>query len=132
MDKKSQRLVRAAIEARERAYCPYSRFAVGSAVEGGSGRIYTGCNVENASYGLTICAERVAIFKAAAAGERKILAIAIVLSGKEPGSPCGACRQVIYEFGPKAKIVMANLKGRTKIQTITQILPLAFGPENLK
>lgn len=120
------------MEARERAYCPYSRFAVGSAVEGGSGRIYTGCNVENASYGLTICAERVAIFKAAAAGERKILAIAVVLSGKEPGSPCGSCRQVIYEFGPKSKVVMANLKGKYKIQTITQILPLAFGPENLK
>jgi cytidine deaminase len=123
-------LIAAATQARERAYAPYSRFAVGAAVLAG-GRIFTGCNVENASYGLTMCAERTAIFSAVAAGEQRIDAIAIVTAADTPTPPCGACRQVLREFGPHATVISATTAGHRTEHTIAQLLPDSFGPENL-
>lgn len=123
----SQELIGAAQTARERAYAPYSAFKVGAAVEASSGAIYSGCNVENASYGLTICAERVAIFKALSAGEREITTLVVV---SEPGaSPCGACRQVLAEFAPrpeKVAIIVVNGRGDEGHYTLGQLLPAHF------
>lgn len=117
--------------ARRSAYAPYSRFLVGAAVLMSSGKVYTGCNVENASYGLTCCAERTALFKAVSAGERRLKTIAVVLSAPSYGAPCGACRQVIYEFGNDAEILMGTLHGKWERRRIRDLLPLPFGPENL-
>lgn len=124
-----QNLISAAKDARNSAYCPYSKFAVGAAVLTDKGNIFTGSNVENASYGLTICAERIAIFKAVNAGERNIKAIAIVLDAPDFGAPCGACRQVIYEFGKDADVIMATVNGKYEIKKIKDLLPYAFGLE---
>jgi len=128
----SQELVEAAQAARERAYAPYSGFRVGAAVEAGSGSVYAGCNVENASYGLTICAERVAVFKAVAAGEQEITALAVV-SG--PGAtPCGACRQVLAEFTlqpEELRITVVNGRGDRRFYTLGQLLPVSFSGEEL-
>ena len=115
-------LITAAIAARLRAYAPYSQFQVGAALLAADGRIFTGCNVENLSYGLTICAERNALFAAVAAGVREFTAIAIVADTREPISPCGACRQVMAEFGDFA-IVSSNLEGRTFESTVATLLP---------
>jgi cytidine deaminase len=125
-DTNYQNLISAAKDAREGAYCPYSKFKVGAAVLTGKGNIFTGCNIENASYGLTVCAERVAIFKAVSAGERNIKAIAIVLEAPDFGAPCGACRQVIYEFGKDADVIMATVNGKYEIKKIKDLLPYAF------
>ena len=115
----------------EKAYSPYSKFRVGAAVLAGSGRIYAGCNIENASYGLCQCAERTAIFTAVAAGEREIKAVAVYTPTRQAVLPCGACRQVINEFGPQA-LVISMCDGPTRIETtLVQLLPGAFGPENL-
>lgn len=128
----NRELVGAAQAARERAYAPYSGFTVGAAVEASSGAIYTGCNVENASYGLTICAERVAAFRAVAAGEREIIALAVV-SG--PGAtPCGACRQVLAEFTSQPEevtIIVVNGQGDERRYTLGQLLPANFSGEEL-
>lgn len=128
----SRELVKAAQEVRKRAYAPYSGLTVGAAVETSSGAIYTGCNVENASYGLTICAERVAIFKAVCAGEREITALAVV---SEPGAtPCGACRQVLAEFAPQpaeVTIIVVNGQGDERRYTLSQLLPVNFSGEEL-
>lgn len=114
-----------------KAYAPYSRFPVGAAVLAGSGRIYGGANVENASYGLCLCAERTAIFAAVAAGERSIAAVAVYTPTKQPTAPCGACRQVIHEFGPKA-LVISVCKGKARLEeTLPGLLPHAFGPADL-
>jgi cytidine deaminase len=127
-----QRLERAARQAARKSYSPYSRFKVGAAVLAGSGEIYAGCNVENASYGLCNCAERTAIFAAIAAGERKITAVAVHTPTPEPTLPCGACRQVIHEFGPEA-VVICTGKGRSRIETtLHTLLPAAFGPADLR
>jgi cytidine deaminase len=126
-----QKLIDSATNARNNAYAPYSKFLAGSAVLAGSGNIYTGCNVENASYGLTNCAERTAIFKAISAGEKRITAIAIVADVPEFDAPCGACRQVIYEFGKDIDVIMSNLSGKRKVEKISKLLPYAFGPESL-
>lgn len=123
-----KRLINQATKARNRAYSPYSKYKVGAAVLTKGGNIYTGCNVENATFGLTCCAERVAIFKAVSEGEKDIKAIAVVTGGKLASS-CGACRQVIAEFGKDVKIITANVKGDKKITTISKLLPDAF---NLK
>jgi cytidine deaminase len=126
------RLEKAARQAARRAYAPYSRFRVGAAVLAGSGEIYTGANVENASYGLCNCAERTAIFSAVAAGERRITAVAVYTPTKELTRPCGACRQVIQEFGPKATIICVG-RTRARIETtLDALLPGAFGPRNLR
>lgn len=129
-----KRLIYEATKSRKKAYCPYSKFAVGASVLTSTGKIFTGCNVENASYGLTICAERNAIFKMVSEGEKNIEAICIVLDAKNYGAPCGACRQVIYEFKQKGKdiaVIMATTNGKYEIKNISDLLPYAFGPENL-
>ena len=121
-----QALAAAARAASANAHCPYSRFAVGAAVRTADGRIYAGCNVENASFGLTICAERNAIFQAVAAGAKEVVAIAVYTPTKRPVSPCGACRQVIAEFG--AADVMSSCDGdTTKRWTAAELLPDGFG-----
>ncbi len=125
-------LVDKAKEARKNAYAPYSKFKVGAAVLADNNEIYTGVNVENASYGLTICAERVAVFKAVSEGAKQIKAVAIVADTDAPVPPCGACRQVILEFATKeCKIVMANLQGKKMIKTIDELLPYSFTSEVL-
>jgi cytidine deaminase len=123
-------LVEAAQAAREHAYAPYSNFRVGAAVLAGD-RIYTGANVENASYGLTICAERAAVFAAISAGERKLEAVAIVTDTEAPTPPCGACRQVLREFGADLPVVSATTQGWQVTHPLSELLPFSFGPEHL-
>ena len=120
-----QELLNAALSARERAYAPYSKFLVGAAVLAKSGKIYTGCNIENASYGLTVCAERNALFSAVGAGEREFTALCVVGDTEAPISPCGACRQVMAEFKVPC-IILANLKGDVKEYTLEELLPCRF------
>jgi cytidine deaminase len=126
------KLVAAARAARKNAYAPYSRYAVGAAVLAASGRIYAGCNIENAAYPTGLCAERVAIFKAVSEGERELIALAVVTANL--GSPCGACRQVFSEFAEgDAMIVLASARGnRRKKFTMKRILPDRFGPKDLR
>ncbi len=118
-------LIEAAKKAREFSYSPYSKFKVGAAVLAKSGKIYSGCNIENASYGITNCAERTAIFKAVSAGEREFTALAVIADADGPVAPCGACRQVIAEFNI-GQIIMANLNGNIKIVTLEELLPFSF------
>lgn len=120
------KLVAEAIEARNNAYVPYSHFAVGAAVLASDGRIYRGCNIENAAYGLTNCAERTALFNAVSGGAHDLLAIAVVTATLEVASPCGACRQVMAELGPCMTIILANLNGKRHITDVPTILPGAF------
>jgi cytidine deaminase len=122
MDPKA--LIEAAQSARAHAYAPYSRYHVGAAVLGGSGRIYSGCNVENTSYGLSICAERVAILKAISEGEREIAALAVAT--ENGATPCGACRQVLFEFGPTARVLLSGADGTRKDLALDRLLPDAF------
>ena len=130
MTETDKKLLAEAKRVREFAYCPYSNFAVGAAVLGASGEIYGGCNVENASYSVTNCAERTAIYTAISAGENDILAIAVVAGGANPVPPCGACRQVIAEFRIP-HILMANLAGDVKEMTLSELLPEAFSEEDI-
>jgi cytidine deaminase len=120
-----QKLMDCAIKARENAYSPYSHFAVGAALLCEDGTIYEGCNIENASYGLTNCAERTAIFKAVSEGHTKFKALAVVADTEGPCAPCGACRQVVAEFKIPI-IIMGNLMGNVKIVTIEELLPFSF------
>lgn len=131
MNSNLEALLQAAKEAQKRAYVPYSRFAVGAALLTASGKVFTGCNVENASYGLTICAERVAVGCAVAAGERDFVAMAIVAPSPGPVSPCGACRQVLVEFNPKMRLILANLQGEVLETTAGDLLPGAFTARDL-
>ncbi|MDH7487257.1 MAG: cytidine deaminase [Anaerolineae bacterium] len=124
-----EELIAMAREAGERAYAPYSRFAVGAALLGRSGRVYTACNVENVSYGLSICAERAAVFKAVSEGEREFEALAVVTSCGGP--PCGACRQVLAEFGSDVTVYVADTEGHYRTFTVEELLPAAFLPEDL-
>ena len=119
-------MIDAATEVRERAYAPYSNFRVGAAVETDEGKIYTGCNVESASYGLTVCAERVAIWKGISCGENKFNRIAVVVDTEELTPPCGVCRQIIWEFCGDVDIILANLKGQTEVVRTKDILPRPF------
>jgi cytidine deaminase len=119
-------LVAAARGARERAVAPFSTFKVGAALEAADGAIITGCNIENATYGLTICAERVAMFKALSEGHRTFTRIAIVADTDAPTPPCGACRQILWEFGGDLKIALANLHVETGRHTLKELLPLPF------
>jgi cytidine deaminase len=128
-------LLECAREARVAAYAPYSGFAVGAALQTAGGEVFRGCNVENVSYGLTVCAERVALFAAVAAGVRDFVALAVVTDAPEPATPCGACRQVLYEFAPDLQVMLANLQGRQKKVCLKELLPEAFdrfAAENLK
>lgn len=126
-----ERLRNAAISASRHAYCPYSDFSVGAAVLTDGGLIVPGCNVENASYGLTICAERNAIFAAVAQGARSIHAIGIYTPTPAATAPCGACRQVIYEFGAESDVICFSDGDEILIHKITDLLPGAFGPLDL-
>ena len=126
-----QKLKAAAKSAASRAYAPYSKFRVGAAVLTSTGKIFAGANVENASYGLSNCAERTAIFSAAAAGERKLSCVVVYTPTKTATAPCGACRQVINEFGPEARVV-SFCAGREQIDvSLGALLPGAFGPADL-
>jgi cytidine deaminase len=127
-----KRMIQAAKKAGRKAYCPYSKFPVGAAVLDARGEIFTGCNVENASSGLTICAERNAVFRMAAGGGRRIAAVVIYTPTKIPSAPCGACRQVIHEFGPDAWIISACRSSEILRERLSTLLPHAFGPENVK
>ena len=150
LDEGEARLVGIAREVRDRAYAPYSRFAVGAAVRAGPtaissqdetvgvptgvrepGATFAGCNVENASFGLTICAERNAVFQAVAAGVRHIDAVAVVTDAPTPTMPCGACRQVLREFGPDMVVIGAPLGGKVARYRLGELLPGSFGPEDL-
>lgn len=124
-------LFRLALAARENACAPFSRFRVGAAVVGGSGRVYTGCNVENASYPLCCCAERVAVFKAVSEGESAISAVLVLTDTAPAAAPCGACRQVLYAFGPDATVWLANLSGVERQTTVRTLLPDGFSAEDL-
>ncbi|MGH9764015.1 MAG: cytidine deaminase [Blastocatellia bacterium] len=125
-------LLKLAIEARNSAHAPYSRFQVGAALLASDGRIFTGCNIENSSYGLTMCAERVAIFKAASEGVRRILKIAVVADTEGPVSPCGACRQMIWEFSePDTTVIMADLSSSVEKSKIKALLPRPFDSSSL-
>lgn len=131
-----QQLIAAATDARTRAYVPYSQYAVGAAILTADGQVHQGCNIENASYGLTSCAERNAIFglvsKNNDTSARRIRAVAVVTAGSDPATPCGACRQVIREFGPDAAIIIGNTAGEIFLRTsLPELLPHSFGPEQL-
>jgi cytidine deaminase len=123
VDTQFTNLVLAASGARKQAYAPYSGFAVGAAVQCKSGAVFVGSNIENVSYGLTICAERIAIGSAVAAGEREFVAIAVVADTSEPIVPCGACRQFLAEFAPDLIIVSATMRGGQKIENLSHLLP---------
>ena len=129
-EKEIDRLVEAATSVRAYARAPYSGFAVGAAVLGADGCIHVGCNVENASYGLSVCAERHAVAAAVAAGTSVLSAVAVVTESSPPASPCGACRQVLAEFG-EFPVILANLAGERRITSVGELLPNAFTPESL-
>ena len=124
-------LLAAAWQAREGALCPYSRFAVGVAMVDGEGRVWTGANVENASYTLGLCAERVALFYALTHGARDIRGVAVVTGADAPTSPCGACRQILFEFAADATLVSAVADGRTLRTTVRDLLPHGFDASSL-
>jgi cytidine deaminase len=123
-------LVEAARAAQQRAYAPYSKFRVGCALQAEDGRVFVGCNVENASYGLTICAERAAVCAAVAAGAQRFRRAVVVSDADPPAAPCGACRQVLSEFGPDLRVDGVGPAG-TVSWTIAELLPSAFGKEQL-
>ncbi len=127
----TEELIQKAKEAMKNAYAPYSQFHVGAALLTKSGKIYVGANVENASYGLTNCAERTAIFSAVANGERDFDTLVVIADTEKPVAPCGACRQVMAEFG-NFKVILANLKGEVFETTVDELLPYAFDKEDLK
>ncbi len=127
-----QPLIDAALRARLQSVAPFSKFLVGAAVKTENGKIYTGCNIESASYGLTVCAERVAIWKALSEGERHFAELAVVADTEVLTPPCGTCRQIIWEFARGAKIVFANLNGQSETFQIADLLPRAFDARFLK
>ncbi len=123
------KLLQQAIEARNFAYAPYSYYKVGAALLTKNGTVFTGCNIENAGYSSTICAERTAIFKAVSVGELDFVAIAVVTSNA--GAPCGVCRQVMREFAHDLPVLVGNIAGKYQIFSLTELLPQSFGPESL-
>jgi cytidine deaminase len=121
-----EELVDAARAAREKAIAPYSGFSVGAAIETADGAIVTGCNIENATYGLTLCAERVAIFKALSDGHRQFTRVVVLADTLEPTPPCGACRQILWEFGGDLEVILANLTGVHARYRLKDLFPLPF------
>ncbi len=130
-DARDDELARLALEARAHSYSPYSRIQVGAALLAADGRIFTGCNVENASFGMTWCAERTALVKAISEGQRKFLAVAVATSIPRAVMPCGACRQVLYEFAPDLRILVVAPDGSRVVTHLGELLPEAFGPADL-
>jgi cytidine deaminase len=128
----SQSLIAAAQRARLQSVAPFSNFLVGAAVRTENGKVYTGCNIESASYGLTVCAERVAIWKALSEGERHFTELAVVADTESLTPPCGTCRQIIWEFAKSASIIFANLRGERETFQIRDLLPRAFDARFLK
>jgi cytidine deaminase len=122
----SDALIAAALAARENAFAPYSKFRVGAAIEDSGGRIHTGCNVENSTYGLTVCAERVAVFKAISEGVRKFRRVAIAADTDALTPPCGACRQILWEFCGDVEIVLVNPRGKTETHRLKDLFPKPF------
>ena len=129
---KDSDLIRAARQARRLAHAPYSRFKVGAALETAAGHVISGCNIENATYGLTICAERVAMFKALSEGHRRFRRIVIAADTAAPTPPCGACRQILWEFGGDLEVILANLRRETGRGQLSTLLPLPFEGRRLK
>ena len=127
MDNKRKELVEAASAVRENSYAPYSKFRVGASVETKDGKIYSGCNIESASYGLTVCGERVAIWKAVSEGEHEFKQIAVVVDTEELTPPCGVCRQILWEFCGNVPVTLANLSGKSETVMMEDLLPRAFG-----
>jgi cytidine deaminase len=127
-----EELVRVASLARQRAHAPYSKYKVGAAIRSKRNRVHSGANVENASYGLTVCAERTAAFAAVNAGDTAFDAIAIVIDDERLPTPCGACRQVLAEFAPEMRVILATAGGKRKVTTLGELLPDPFLPENLR
>jgi cytidine deaminase len=119
-------LIEAALAVRKYAHAPFSHFKVGAAIATGDGRIFTGCNIENVTYGLTICAERVAVFKAVSDGVRDLRRIAVATDCDTPAPPCGACRQILWEFCGDAEIVLVNLQGKTESLRLSELFPRPF------
>jgi len=126
-----ERLLQAAGEARTRAHAPYSKFRVGAAILAENGTVFSGCNIENSSYGLTMCAERVALFKAVSEGSVSFDAIALVTDTDEPVMPCGACRQALAEFNPEMTVVSGTIKGKSVSRRLSELLPEPFGKEQI-
>ncbi|HET7700401.1 MAG TPA: cytidine deaminase [Candidatus Limnocylindria bacterium] len=124
-------LVKVAALARQRAHAPYSKYKVGAAIRTARNKVHAGANVENASYGLTVCAERTAVFAAVNAGDTKLDAIAIVIDDERLPTPCGACRQVLAEFSPGMRVILATTGGLRRATTLAELLPEPFLPENL-
>jgi cytidine deaminase len=120
------KLLEAALQARDNAHAPFSKFKVGAAIEDENGRIFTGCNVENATYGLTICAERLAVFKAISEGARKFTRIAVAADTNVLTPPCGACRQILWEFCGDAELTLVNLQGKTETFHLEDLFPRPF------
>jgi cytidine deaminase len=125
-------LLQAAREAQKQAYAPYSNYRVGAAVRGDNGKIYPGANVENASYGLSICAERNAVSAAILDGVRKIVGVAVVTASSPPVAPCGMCRQTLAEFADDMPVALSNEHGERRDTTLRELLPMAFGRSDLK
>lgn len=125
------KLVNAALEARENAFAPYSDFKVGAALETEDGKIYTGCNIENSTYGLTVCAERVALWKAISEGERKFKRIAVSSATDRPATPCGACRQLLWEFGGDIEVILVNPQGYRESHRMLNLFPKPFDAKSL-
>jgi len=125
-------LIDEAIKARENAVAPFSKFKVGAALRTKGGRIFHGCNVENCTYGLTVCAERVAIFKAISEGHREFRRMVVVAPPEAPTPPCGACRQVLWEFAGDLELILANVKGETGRHRMSELLPQPFDSRSLK
>lgn len=132
MSESDNQLIATATAARLRSVAPFSNFLVGAALETDDGKVFTGCNVESASYGLTVCAERVAIWKALSEGERDFVNLVIVADTESLTPPCGTCRQIIWEFCKHARIVLANLRGQRQEVSISDLLPRAFDARFLK
>ena len=128
----TEQLVEAALRARSNAFAPDSNYKVGAALLAGSGKVYTGCNVENATYGLTMCAERVALWKAISEGERSFTCIAVASESDPPASPCGACRQLLWEFAGDIEVIRANSSGRRATHQLKDLFPEAFDRSFLK
>jgi cytidine deaminase len=128
----AKELLKSAMNARESAHAPYSNFKVGAAIRTKDGKIYSGCNIENATYGLTICAERTAIFKAISEGKKEFAEIAVVADTDELTPPCGACRQIIWEFCGDIPVILTNLQGKSEIVQMSELFPRAFDVKFLR